>query len=90
VLDVLAIQATARIPDPAAPIAQLVFCIDEREESYRRQLEELEPRINTYGYAGHFDVMMRFEGHGAPSPIPLCPPIVTPKLCGVWTEWKRT
>jgi len=79
VLDVLAIQATARIPDPAAPIAQLVFCIDEREESYRRQLEELEPRINTYGYAGHFDVMMRFEGHGAPYPIPLCPPIVTPK-----------
>ncbi len=79
VLDILAVQATARIPDPAEPLAQIVFCIDEREESYRRQLEEIEPRINTFGYAGHFDVMMRFEGHGAPYPVPLCPPILTPK-----------
>ncbi|MEZ4246928.1 MAG: putative inorganic carbon transporter subunit DabA [Polyangiales bacterium] len=78
-LDSMVARAAAREAEPEAPLAQMVFCIDEREESYRRQLEEIEPRIVTFGYAGNYDVLMSYEGHGAPHPVPLCPPVVTPK-----------
>jgi hypothetical protein len=78
-LDALVARTTRRTPEPEAPLAQMIFCIDEREESFRRHLEEVEPRIVTYGYAGNFDVLMSYEGFGAPHPVPLCPPVVTPR-----------
>jgi uncharacterized protein YbcC (UPF0753/DUF2309 family) len=78
-LDALVTRTTKRTAEPEAPLAQMIFCIDEREESFRRHLEEVEPRIVTYGYAGNFDVLMSYEGFGAPHPVPLCPPVVTPQ-----------
>ena len=36
--------------------AQLVFCMDDREEGFRRHLEEIDPRLETYGGAAHFNV----------------------------------
>jgi uncharacterized protein YbcC (UPF0753/DUF2309 family) len=78
-LDALVTRTTKRTAEPEAPLAQMIFCIDEREESFRRHLEEVEPRIVTYGYAGNFDVLMSYEGFGAPHPVPLCPPVVTPR-----------
>lgn len=78
-LDSVVSRGAHRVTDPMRPIAQMVLCIDEREESFRRHIEEVEPRITTFGYAGNFDVMMSYEGHGAPHPVPLCPPVVTPR-----------
>lgn len=40
----------------AAASAQLVFCMDDREEGFRRHLEEIAPSVETYGAAAHFNV----------------------------------
>ena len=61
------------------PSAQVFFCLDEREESMRRALEEANPSVETYGAAGYFGVAVDYKGiddaHGAA----LCPVVVKPE-----------
>lgn len=58
---------------------QAVFCIDEREESIRRHLEEVTPQVETFGTAGFFGVAMYYRGSGDAHAVPLCPVVLRPQ-----------
>ncbi|MCA9080782.1 MAG: DUF2309 family protein, partial [Planctomycetaceae bacterium] len=82
VLDAVAIHSARRrampIPWRDRPEFQLMTCIDDREESFRRHLEEVRPTCQTFGAAGFFAVAMYYRGAADGFYKPLCPAVVTP------------
>ena len=70
-------------PPPAKrsgrPRFQAAFCLDDREESFRRHLEELAPDAETLGVAGFYNVPMYYRGAADAHFVPLCPVIVRPQ-----------
>ncbi|MGD9902972.1 MAG: DUF2309 domain-containing protein [Vicinamibacterales bacterium] len=76
-----ALDVRRRLPPglpPARARAQFVFCIDEREESIRRAVEEQGPSYVTYGAAGFFGVAIDYQGLYDRAPAAYCPVVVTP------------
>lgn len=65
-----------RIEDPQF---QSVYCIDTREESFRRHLEEICPRAETFSGAGFFGVAMYYKGVADAHFQALCPIVVRPQ-----------
>jgi uncharacterized protein YbcC (UPF0753/DUF2309 family) len=61
------------------PPAQVFFCIDEREESVRRALEEADPRVETYSAAGYFGVAVDYKGIDDARGAALSPIVVKPE-----------
>jgi uncharacterized protein YbcC (UPF0753/DUF2309 family) len=78
VLDALAAQPQAE-PEVGGDGFQALFCIDERECSTRRLLEESRPSVETFGVAGFFGVAMSWQAIGAARSRPLCPVQIVPR-----------
>jgi uncharacterized protein YbcC (UPF0753/DUF2309 family) len=82
--DALAQHAPARAS--GAQAFQAIFCIDEREESFRRHLEEVEPSCETFATPGFFNVAMYHQGVTDAHPRPLCPVVIRPEHYVAETE----
>jgi len=61
------------------PAAQVFFCIDEREESIRRALEEADPEVETFSAAGFFGVAVDYKGIDDARSAAFCPVVVKPR-----------
>ncbi|MEX0669853.1 MAG: DUF2309 domain-containing protein [Pirellulales bacterium] len=70
--------AAAHPPSTRSPTGQLVLCIDERCESFRRHVEEIDGGYETFGTAGFFAVPMYYQGLDDWHPSPLCPIVMRP------------
>jgi uncharacterized protein YbcC (UPF0753/DUF2309 family) len=82
VLDGLASLRAHRAPlrPPASRAeAQFVFCIDEREESLRRAIDEQPGHFETFGVAGFFGMAIDYQGLYDAMPAAYCPVVVTPQ-----------
>jgi uncharacterized protein YbcC (UPF0753/DUF2309 family) len=70
-------------PEPVntdLPSFQGLFCIDDRECSFRRYLEDLDPNCETFGTPGFFGVEFFFQPQDGKFVTKLCPAPVTPKF----------
>ena len=79
ILDSISEHACLPLKVPSSVSIQVITCIDDREESFRRHLEELDSSVETFGAAGFFNVPMYFRGAADAHFIPLCPIIMVPK-----------
>ncbi len=83
-LDAVAIHSAqneiqVRRREAKIPVFQVITCIDDREESFRRHLEEVVPECETFGAAGFFAVVMYYRGAAEAHYRPLCPINIIPK-----------
>jgi uncharacterized protein YbcC (UPF0753/DUF2309 family) len=60
--------------------AQLIFCMDDREEGIRRHLEEIAPDLETFGAAAHFNVPHNWRGLDDEDVTALAPVIPAPVI----------
>lgn len=73
------IGAKNRQQAPAKKSFQAIFCIDERECSLRRHIEQVDPNCETLGAPGFFGVEFYFLPENGKFQEKLCPAPVTPK-----------
>lgn len=76
----LALRANEATPlETSKPSVQALFCIDDRECSLRRHLEEIDPTVETFGAAGFFGIDFLYQGLDDAYPVAQCPNAVKPK-----------
>src|SRR5262249_37783946 len=75
----VALQSPREAGRAPTPRFQVSCCLDEREESFRRHLEELVPDVETFGAAGFYSVAMYYRGAADAHFVPLCPVVIRPQ-----------
>lgn len=78
-LDAISVHAKRNPSRVESPRFQAVFCLDTREESFRRHLEEVTPDAETFGAAGFFSVPMYYKGVADAHYAALCPIVIRPR-----------
>lgn len=78
-LAALRIQPLASEPATNPPKVQALFCIDDRECSLRRHLEELDADIETFGAPGFFGIDFLYQGLEDVYPVAQCPVVIKPR-----------
>lgn len=63
----------------STPSFQALFCIDDREQSLRRYIEQLDSKAVTYGTPGYFGVEFFYRPMDGKFNMKVCPAPVTPK-----------
>lgn len=69
-------QGRAAVSEPSV---QAFFCIDDRECSMRRHLEEVAPSVQTFAWAGFYGIDCVFQGADDAFSFKHCPVPVQPK-----------
>jgi uncharacterized protein YbcC (UPF0753/DUF2309 family) len=77
-LDAITLHRTEP-PRRSQPSFQIITCIDDREESFRRHLEEIDPACQTFGAPGFFAVPIYYQGAAEAHYRPLCPIVMKPQ-----------
>ena len=72
-------KAIRNAPKDNIKTFQALFCIDDRECSIRRHVEDIDPFCETYGTPGFFNVPIFYQPSGSSVLTKLCPAPVTPK-----------
>ncbi len=78
-LDAISVRASLPLSKPAQPLLQVSCCIDAREESYRRHIEEVAPDVETFANAGFYNVPMYYRGAADAHFAALCPVVIKPQ-----------
>ncbi|MBK8251221.1 MAG: DUF2309 domain-containing protein [Polyangiaceae bacterium] len=60
------------------PRFQVITCLDEREESFRRHIEETDPLVETFGGAGFFGLPVDYRGIDDAYATARCPIVLDP------------
>lgn len=71
-----AVRQNSRVNSTAKPDAKVYLCIDDREESLRRHIEEVNPSLETFGVVGFFGLDMKFKSADHPEAVNQCPPVI--------------
>ena len=79
-MDAVAARVSLPRRGPENPILQITCCIDAREESFRRHIEEVSPEVETFGAAGFFGIPMYYRALGDAHYSALCPIVVMPRF----------
>ncbi len=73
----LAAHRGSDVVSDSRPLAQLVFCIDVRSESFRRHVEA-QGSYETFGFAGFFGIPISHQAFDSEERLALCPVLLAP------------
>lgn len=68
---------------------QVICCIDDRECSFRRYIEQYDPLSETYGAAGFFNIDIYFQPEHSKFHTKVCPAPLTPSVIVAESESKK-